>query len=210
MKNLQEKLIVSRETLSDLKAYQETLIDWQKKFNLVSRSSMENSWERHFLDSAQLYQYVPLTASSLIDFGSGAGFPALVLAIMAKNRTPYLKIVAVESITKKTLFLNEVCNKLGLKVQIENQRIESLPQQKFDVITSRAMCNLSKLLKYSIKFCHNKTVCIFPKGKSYKEELDEAKKTYNFDCKVKDNMFSDEGKILIINNIKNLKGEKNA
>ena len=107
MENLDEKLNVSRETLSDLKSYQSLLVEWQTKFNLVSNSSLPDAWNRHFLDSAQLIKYVPEAAQSMIDFGSGAGFPGLVLAVMVKNRTPYLKITLVESIKKKTLFLTK-------------------------------------------------------------------------------------------------------
>ena len=210
MENLQEKLIVSRETLSELQLYQSMLVDWQNKVNLVSKNSLSCAWERHFLDSAQLYKYIPVTAGKIIDFGSGAGFPALVLAIMSKKRTPYLNFVAVESITKKTVFLKEVCSRLQLKVRIENQRIESLPTEKFDVITSRAMCSLDKLLGYSLRFCQQNTICIFPKGKTFEEEILEAKKNYRFNCQIEQNLLSDEGKILIITDIKSLRREKYA
>ena len=210
MENLEEKLFVSRETLSDLRIYQTLLTDWQNKFNLVSNSSLQDAWSRHFLDSAQLYQYIPKNTVNLIDFGSGAGFPALVLATMSKKRTPYLNITAVESIKKKTLFLKEVCSRLDLQVRIENNRIENLKPQKYDVITSRAMCSLDKLLDYAQNFCHKNTTCIFPKGQSYESELMLAKKKYSFDCEIKENMLSEDGKILIITNIKNKKGERNA
>lgn len=209
MKNFTEKYNVSRETLEDLKTYQKLLFEWQKKFNLVSNSSLQDAWKRHFEDSAQLYKYIPENAKSLVDFGSGAGFPGLVLAIMAKSRTPYLKITLVESIRKKTLFLNEVASRVGLGIKIENRRIENLSDKKFDVITSRAMCSLEKLLGYSSVFCRKNTVCIFPKGKTYEEELLNAKKTFSFNYTIENNLLSDEGKILIISNISK-KGESNA
>lgn len=209
MENLDEKLNVSRETLSDLKSYQSLLVEWQTKFNLVSNSSLPDAWNRHFLDSAQLIKYVPEAAQSMIDFGSGAGFPGLVLAVMVKNRTPYLKITLVESIKKKTLFLNEVANRLKLQVRIVNERIENLPKQKFDMITSRAMCSLDKLLNYAFPFCHKQTTCLFPKGAKWQEEITQAAKQFTFDYKVVDSLLSQEGKILIITNIKP-KGDKNA
>ena len=209
MENLVEKLIVSRETLSDLKSYQSLLIEWQNKFNLVSNSSLSDAWNRHFLDSAQLLQFIPATARNMADFGSGAGFPALVLAVMTKNRTPYLNITLVESIKKKTLFLNEVATKLKLAVRIENKRVENLPHQKFDVITSRAMCSLEKLLGYAQPFCQKDTLCIFPKGKTWQKEVLQAGKNYCFDYKVQDNLLSADGKILLITNI-HKKGDKNA
>ena len=98
MKNFIEKYNVSCETIEKLKTYQELLFEWQKKFNLVSNSSLQNIWDRHFSVSAQLYKYIPQTANTLIDFGSGAGFPAMVIAIMGLNRTPYLNVSMVESI----------------------------------------------------------------------------------------------------------------
>ena len=210
MKKLIEKYNVSRETINLLKTYHDLLIEWQDKFNLVSNSSLQNAWERHFEDSIQLYEYIPKTAKSLVDFGSGAGFPAMVLAIIAKEKTPYLNFTLVESIKKKTLYLNEVSFKTGVHVNIINDRIEKIKTQKFDVITSRAMTSLVDLLKYANPFCHKDTVCIFPKGKNYSLELAEAHKSWRFKCEIKASKVSEEGKILIITDIKKKKEKTNA
>lgn len=210
MKNFTEKYNVSCETIDRLKTYQELLFEWQNKFNLVSNSSLQNVWERHFEDSAQLFEFIPKDAKKLIDFGSGAGFPAMVLAIMSLEKTPYLKITMVESIKKKTLYLNEVALKTGVNVNIKNDRIEKLPLEKYDVITSRAMASLVDLLNYAYPFCVKNTVCIFPKGKSYALELAEAHKKWRFKCNVVQSKISEEGKILIITDIKNKKEKTNA
>ncbi len=210
MKNFIEKYNVSCETIEKLKTYQELLFEWQKKFNLVSNSSLQNIWDRHFADSAQLYKYIPKTANTLIDFGSGAGFPAMVLAIMGLEKTPYLNVSMVESVKKKTLYLKEVADKTKTNVTIINDRIENLPTIKYDVITSRAMASLVDLLEYSNRFCHKDTVCIFPKGKSYSSELAEAHKKWKFKCVIEASDVSEEGKILIITNIKKKKENKNA
>lgn len=210
MKKFIEKYNVSCETFSKLKTYHDLLIEWQNKFNLVSNSSLQNAWDRHFSDSAQLYKYIPLFAESLIDFGSGAGFPAMVLAIMSENRTPYLNVSMVESIKKKTLYLNEVASKIGVNVNVINDRIENLPAKKYDVITSRAMTSLSELLSYSYRFCHEKTVCIFPKGKNYAAELAESHKKWRFKCVIESSEVSDDGKILIITDIRKKKEKRNA
>ena len=210
MKKFSEKYNVSCETIERLKTYQELLVEWQKKFNLVSNSSLENLWERHFEDSAQLYKYIPEKAESLIDFGSGAGFPAMVLALIAVEKTPYLKVSMVESIKKKTLYLNEVASRTGVNVNIINDRIENLPEIKYDVITSRAMSSLVDLLGYAIRFCHKNTVCIFPKGKNYSLELAEAHKKWRFKCVIEPSDVSEEGKILIITDIKKKKEKRNA
>ena len=193
MKNIAEKYSVSRETIEHLKAYEASLREWQNKFNLVSSASLEDSWNRHFLDSMQLFRYIPQDVQTLYDFGSGAGFPGMVLAIMAKEKTPYLKHVAEMT---------------GANVEVLNERIENLPRQKVDVITSRAMTALDGLLGYAFPFCGKKTLCIFPKGKKYAEEIAEARKHWKFDCQAMPSEYSDEGVILLINNLSKLKGVK--
>ena len=201
MKNFMEKYNVSRETFDLLKTYEASLQEWQQKFNLVSNSSLAEAWNRHFADSAQLFSYIPSQARVLLDFGSGAGFPGMVLAIMAKEKTPYLKVKLVESIAKKTLYLKHVAEICGLDVEILHDRIENLEPQKADVITSRAMASLEKLLEYTYPFCKKETQCIFPKGRSYKEELAQAQKKWRFSCQIEPNRESAEGKILIITDI---------
>lgn len=208
MKNTVVENSVSRETLERLKAYETSLHEWQKKFNLVSNASLEDAWNRHFLDSMQLFNFIPKTARTLCDFGSGAGFPGMVLAIMAKEKTPYLKVSLIESIKKKTLYLNEVNKITEANAVIINDRIENIPPQSFDVITSRAMASLKDLLNYTKKFFGKNTVCIFPKGKSYAEEIAEAEKFGKFDCKIVPSEMSSEGVILIITNLSAIKGVK--
>lgn len=201
MESLEQKYNVSRETVDRLKTYEVSLKEWQSKFNLVSNASLENAWERHFLDSMQLYSLIPSDARTLYDFGSGAGFPGMVLAIMAKGRTPYLNVSLIESIKKKTLYLNEVKRITGTDVNIINDRIENIKAESVDVVTSRAMASLSKLLEYTSRFFSKKTKCIFPKGKSYQEEISEAKKLWKFDVEIVQSSQSDEGVILVISNI---------
>ena len=208
MENLIEKYNVSRETFDKLKTYEASLIEWQNKFNLVSNNSLSDAWNRHFLDSVQLMEYIPNNAKSLLDFGSGAGFPAMVLAVLAQQLQPKLKITLIESIKKKTVYLNTVRKICDLDVTVVNDRIENLPQQKTDVITSRAMCNLSDLFKYAYRFTTKNTIMIFPKGKSYQAELDNAKKQWRFNYQIKENKVCNEGVILVINHLSPLKGVK--
>lgn len=196
-----KKYNVSRETIDELRAYEASLKEWQSKLNLVSRASLETAWERHFLDSMQLYHLIPKNAKIMYDFGSGAGFPGMVLAIMLKNRTPYLNINLVESIKKKTAYLNEVKRITNTGVNIINDRIENIRPQIADVITSRALASLDKLFGYTERFFGKNTKCIFPKGRSYEEEIKEAQKHWKFNVEVLPNEQSDEGVILVITNI---------
>ena len=202
MQNFMGKYNVSRETFELLKAYEASLVEWQNKFNLVSNSSLQDCWNRHFVDSLQLLPLIPDDAKLLYDFGSGAGFPGMVLATALKNKTPYLKFKLVESIKKKTLYLNFVKDKLGLNnVEIINDRIENLPIEKADVITSRAMCSLTELLGYAAKFNGKNTKCIFPKGKKHQEEIAEAQKKWNFKCEIIPSITNAESAILVITNL---------
>ncbi len=201
MRKISDIYNVSRETFSKLEVYHSSLLEWQNKFNLVSKNSLDDAWNRHFIDSIQLVEYIPDDAKSLIDMGSGAGFPGMVLAILLNERTPYLKVTLVESITKKTLYLNHVKETASVKVEIINGRVEQIKNRKFDVVTSRAMTSLIDLLDYAYPFLNKKGVCVFPKGKSWNEEVNIAKNKWNFNFEVFDSKTSEEGKIILIRNL---------
>ena len=211
MEKMIEKYNVSRETFFKLKRYESLLKEWQAKFNLVSNNSLADAWNRHFLDSLQLFKYIPTKAKKMYDFGSGAGFPGMVIAIVANEKLPNLEINLVESIKKKTLYLNTVQKELSVNVNIINDRIENLPKTHADVITSRAMCNLKNLLSYAYPLTTRNTIMIFPKGKTYRQEIDEACKVWNFDYRAEANEICSDGVILIISNLfkKELKNAKN-
>jgi len=209
MKNMIEKYNVSRETINLLKTYEASLNEWQNKMNLVSKNSLPDAWNRHFADSMQLFNLLPQDAEIVYDFGSGAGFPGMVLAVMSKEKTPYLKFKLVESIGKKTLYLKHVKEITGANVDVINERIEKIKPEIADAITSRAMCSLNELLKYSRPFCSKKTKMIFLKGRNYKEELQIAQKEWKFKLEILPNQESSDGVILIITDLHH-KGEKNA
>jgi len=193
---------VSRETYFKLKTYETLVKEWNNKFNLVSKSSVDCLWQRHIIDSLQLANLINKTDKILYDFGSGAGFPAIILAIVSEECFPELKINLIESIGKKTMFLNAVKEELGLKINIIHDRIENLELKKVDVITSRALASLPKLLEYAYPFTKRKTNLIFPKGANWEKEVDEAKKKWTFNCKVIQSQTDESGKILYINNVR--------
>jgi 16S rRNA (guanine527-N7)-methyltransferase len=170
-----EQANVSRETLARLKLYASMLEDWNSRQNLVSRASLNSMWLRHFWDSAQLIHYLPANAASLVDLGSGAGFPGLVLAELLRARS--LRIVLYESIQKKRDFLAAVAGRLRLEVEIRGGRIEMANREAFDVITARACAPLAKLLDYAQAFWGAGTVALFLKGQNLGAELTHA---YNY------------------------------
>lgn len=202
MENILEVYNVSRETINELKKYEALVVEWNNKFNLISKSSVQYIWGRHILDSLQLCQFVKNTDKIMYDFGSGAGFPAIVLSIVGKQLFPELKIFLVESITKKALFLNTVKNELNLNIEVINGRIENIKAENIDLISSRAMASLDKLIDYSKPFCNKNTRLIFPKGSKYKDEIDLSLKTWKFDFDVIQSKTDETGKILYIRNIR--------
>jgi 16S rRNA (guanine527-N7)-methyltransferase len=163
---------VSRETLARLKLYVGLLQDWNARINLVSAKSLEDVWRRHVWDSAQLMSFIPADARSLVDLGSGAGFPGLVLAILLAERNP--KIVLYEAIAKKCRFLEEVARRVGVPTEVRNGRIEAAKPEPFDVVTARACASLAQLLSYAAPFQSKKGLYLFLKGQSVGAELREA------------------------------------
>ena len=196
---------VSRETIENLHKYNDLLSEWQEKFNLVSNNSLPEAWNRHFLDSAQLYKYIKKDDILIYDFGSGAGFPALVLAIISKELNTSARFILIESISKKVSFLNTVINKFNLNAEVINDRIEKIKTSPADLITARALASLDKLFEYSEKFFKKNTRCLFLKGVSYKLELAEAEKKWSFDYKVYENAISEGGVVLEITNLRRKK-----
>lgn len=172
---------VSRETLERLEAYLGLLVHWQRRINLVGAASLADPWRRHMFDSAQLYPLLPDPCTRLVDLGSGAGFPGLVLAIMGAAG-----VELIESDARKCTFLAEAARTCGAAVTIHNARIESLPPPAADhpvgVITARACAPLPVLLGYAERFASAQTVCLFPKGARIDEELTAAAKEWRMNA----------------------------
>jgi 16S rRNA (guanine527-N7)-methyltransferase len=168
---------VSRETLARLKAYAGLLADWNARHNLVSSASLGDVWRRHFWDSAQLTAFIPTGAKSLVDLGSGAGFPGLVLAILLRER-PGFRTVLYEATAKKCAFLAAAAQATSAAVEIRNARIEQAKPEAFDVVTARACAPLARLLAHAQPFQAGSTVNLFLKGQSVASELTEARKSW--------------------------------
>ena len=199
-------VFVSRETFEKFHIFYKTLIKWQNSINLISKSSTKNIWERHFLDSAQLYKYVKNINGNILDFGSGAGFPGLVLAIMGKKN-----IHLVEADYKKCVFLKEIAMLTDIDITIHNCRIESLSFFNVDLVMCRALAPLNKLIDYVEDFVGKSSnkkqtlpKLLFLKGKTYKHEILQLKKNKNIDFKEYTSITDRYGKILYISKIETL------
>jgi 16S rRNA (guanine527-N7)-methyltransferase len=173
---------VSRETRARLEAYITLLIRWNARINLVSPATIGTIWARHIADSAQLFELAPVSASSWIDLGSGAGLPGLVIAVFAAEKLPGLHVTMVESDNRKAAFLAMAAREMGLDVTVEPHRIEALPARPYDVVSARALAPLNRLCALAHRFSARHTgrhagtgtVFLFPKGVRLDSELTAA------------------------------------
>ena len=171
---------VSRETIVLLQRLGLLVEKWNKSINLISKKTVPEIWNRHILDSAQIFYANKKSFKKWLDMGSGAGFPGLVVAILAQDKNIGGETVLVESDKRKCVFLSTVKRELNLKLSIINNRIESCDSQQADVISARALADLPSLLDLSFNHLSDDTTLIFSKGKSWKEELVAAEKIWNF------------------------------
>ena len=194
---------VSRETITSLKKYEDTLIKANKTLNLIGNSTIKNIWTRHFLDSVQVIDFIDKNDKTLVDLGSGAGFPGLVLAIALKDRKIPLKIKLIEKSPKKVKFLKSLINELQLNVEVINQNILEEPIKFFDyVFIARAF----KPLKIILQLIHNKAknwkkIFIFL-GKTGKNELLQASKSWDIEYKQRVSVTSNDSTVIEINRLK--------
>lgn len=160
---------VSRETLGRFDAYAALIQRWQPAVNLIAKSTLDQMWIRHFLDSAQLFAHLPESTRILIDLGSGGGFPGLVLAILGVP-----EVHLFESDTRKAAFLRNAARQLAVPAVVHAQRIEQIQPFPADVVTARALAEVSQLLNHAAPFLRDGGTCLFLKGARVAEELTKA------------------------------------
>jgi 16S rRNA (guanine527-N7)-methyltransferase len=163
---------VPRETFEKLDAYAALLRRESGRQNLVSASTLDHLWERHILDSAQLVRFEPFAGASWADIGSGAGLPGIVIACLVEG-----PVTLIEPRHLRAEFLHKVCESLRLSATVFSGKVERAAGA-FDVITARAVANLTQLLKISAHLSTRKTVWALPKGRSAEAELVEAKRSW--------------------------------
>lgn len=168
---------VSRETLDRLERYVALLRRWQPRINLVSRESLEDVWRRHIWDSAQILRHLPGSVRSLLDVGSGAGLPGLVLAVLGAPG-----VMLVEADRRKAAFLREAARIAAAPVTIHPDRLENLADRIAtpDVITARAVAPLASLLGSLKLYIGPNTVCLLHKGRRVDAELAKARQSWRF------------------------------
>ncbi len=188
-----------QDKITSLQDFSELLLKWNQKINLVSKKiTAEELWQRHILDSAQLLKYIP-GQSKIVDFGSGAGFPAIILALLSDD-----EITLVESDQRKCAFMQEAKAKFNLNINVICARIEDVKPFDVDVITSRALAPLQNLLEYSYPFYKNDNYMLFLKGQNVLEEIKEASIYWDFTHELFPDAVNKEGGVLKISNLKRL------
>lgn len=189
------QFFVSRETVEKLETYRRLLEKWQKAINLVGPTTVDDIPTRHFFDSAQMLRYIPDTDICMVDLGSGAGFPGLVLAILGVR-----EVHLVESDVRKATFLREVSRETKTPVTIHDIRAEDVVIPNAGLVTARALAPLTDLLGYMVKIAP-KGAGLFLKGLQYAEEVEKAAKKWHFSHEVFPSESDISGKIIRISDL---------
>ena len=189
---------VSRETFALIQGYVERLKTANKTQNLVAASTLDDIWERHILDSAQLVRFEPRAGASWVDIGSGAGLPGIVIAALVDG-----PVTLVEPRRLRAAFLEETVAASGLsnRVTVQPTKIENVRGQ-FDMITARAVAPLGRLLGMGLHLAHSGTIWALPKGNSAKSELAEAQRSWQCDARSETSCTDAQATILVLSKVK--------
>lgn len=201
---------LTSETLGALTILADLVTKWTRRINLVSRSSVESLWLRHIVDSAQLLPLCPPTARRFVDLGSGAGFPGIVLAIIAQQRARDHNTVLIESDQRKAAFLREAIRLTRAPAEVLCARVEHVPTQQAEVVTARALAPLPILLGHVSAHLAPNGVAALPKGASFHEEIACSRVDWAFDVEVFPSQTDVEARLLRITHLTRVIGSKSA
>ncbi len=188
---------VSRETVDRIDRIVSVLDEWRLRMNLIGPKEWPLVWSRHVADSLQLVEHLPSTGE-MVDFGSGAGFPGLILA---GALAPDMRVELVESVGKKCAFLRAAAEAAGLSVTVRQARVETLAPRQVDAVTARALAPLPRLLDLAAPWLEKGGIALFPKGRTWQEELTQAKQSWTFTCEAIVSRTHSEGAILKISEV---------
>jgi len=172
---------VSRETLDRLDAFADLVLKWTAKINLISKSTTATIWERHILDSAQLFNLAP-EGGKWLDLGSGGGFPGIVVAILTEGVAQPHDVFLVESDQRKAVFLRTAIRELRLRATVISERIEDIDPQRANVLSARALADLTTLIGFGSEHLRSDGVALFPKGAQWEKEDHVARQLWSYSC----------------------------
>ena len=189
-------LDVSRETLSRLTKFVDLLLKWQRSINLIGPGTVDDVWRRHVLDCGQLVRFLPDRRARVLDIGTGAGLPGMVLGILG---VPNIQMI--ESDAKKCVFLREAARITETPVKIIEARAESALCEPADVVTARAVAPLTRLLELTEQYIKTNTICFSLKEKDFKNELTDIKNNWNMQFETHPSLTQRDGVILQLESV---------
>lgn len=196
-----EALNVSRETFERLKTFESVLLKWNPRINLVSRASLDHLWQRHIVDSIQVFNCADDIGRSWVDIGSGGGFPGVIAAILAAEQSPETRFTLIESDQRKSAFLRTAARECGVSLTVRSERIEQAPKMQADILSARALADLDVLLEFAERHLAEDGLALFPKGASWQKEVDNATQRWRFDLEPITSLTEPEAVILKIKGV---------
>lgn len=193
---IQKFLELTQSQIKSLEDFVLLLLSENDNFNFIGKSTIENLWQRHVLDSAQLLRFIPNKNIKFADFGTGAGFPGVILSILGVR-----EIHLIEKSFRKSEFLRRAKLFSKNRIFIHQSKLEDLTKLEFDCVVSRALAPLDQLLNYTQNFLKKDGYCLFLKGKNLPAEIDLAKKSFQFEYELHASLTSDESNIIKVFNI---------
>ena len=196
IKLLKNELEFSESSIDKLKIFHDCLLDYNKKYNLISKSTEKNIWFRHILDSAQILKFLDRKkANNIADFGSGAGFPGLILAIQSRNNSFHVKLYEKSAVKRD--FLNEIKEKLDLKnVEVKGDIYEN--EINSSTIICRAFKKLGEIINISREMIKKPHKLIILKGKNAQSEINNVSLGTNYSYKFENSITDHESKIILV------------
>ena len=204
IRNSYIETIVSRETFKNIIKYSEFLIDYNKKLNLISKSTEKIIMNRHFDDSAQLIKFINKNDKKILDIGSGAGFPGIVMELIKKDLNLNFKTELSEKSVKKCNYLQDLCNYLKIDVVIHNEDVRKIKTKEYTTLVSRAFKPIGTFLEIIEQGRINFNKILLLKGENYKKEIDEASKHWEINCDIHDSVTNSASKVFVINSVKKI------
>lgn len=199
--NLFTGFSVSRETMDKLRAFERLVKKWTKGINLISKATVDHLWERHIIDSAQIYTIARPNWRCWADLGAGGGFPGIVIAILAQEQNPKAHVVLVESDQRKATFLRTAVREFDLSSRVICDRIEAIEPINADIVSARALADLPNLLSLSSRHLTQDGCAIFPKGARAAEEIVAARQDWHFALEEIQSITDQQARILKIEGI---------
>ena len=194
---VEETFDVPRETMAGLDRFAAYLAAQNDRQNLVSAASLDHVWARHIADSAQLLSLAPSPSARWVDFGTGAGFPGLVVAALHGG-----PVTLIEERRLRVEFLREAAKAMGLNVEIVGSRVERAEPRTYDVISARAFAPLPRLLEIGARFSTGKTVWLLPKGQKAQAELEALGTSWQGDFRLEPSVTDEEARIIVATGVR--------